>query len=132
METEEKAIVCSRLCLGERMYSIPCRASCFVLEDLNYIQKELHQDDFKEKDVFILIFKIVLGKTASATRNLINSSPQTEETTFALSSVFILLLGPLKYKILKPQLTKNKRWKISSHCPFDLNINNKAKKVHPS
>ena len=34
-------------------------------------------------DKFILFFKIVLGKTASAARNWINSFPQTEETTFA-------------------------------------------------
>ena len=46
----------------------------------------------KEKDEFILFFKIVLGKIASAARNLINSSPQTKATTFAFSSVFILLL----------------------------------------
>ena len=61
------------------------------------------QEDFEEQDEFIpffqiilvhfiLLFKIVLGKTASAARNLINSSPQTEATTFALSSAFILLL----------------------------------------
>ena len=52
----------------------------------------MHQDDLKEKDKFILFFKIVLGKIASAARNLIHSSPQTEATTFAFSSVFILLL----------------------------------------
>ena len=33
------------------------------------LQDELHQDDLKDKDEFILFFKIVLGKTASATRN---------------------------------------------------------------
>ena len=45
-----------------------------------------------KKDEFIQFFKIVLGKIASAARNLIDSSPQTEATTFAFSSVFILLL----------------------------------------
>ena len=30
---------------------------------------ELHQDDLKEKDEFIIFFKIVLGKIASAARN---------------------------------------------------------------
>ena len=40
----------------------------------------------------ILLIKIVLGKTASAARNWINPSPQTEATTFAFSSVFVLLL----------------------------------------
>ena len=38
------------------------------------------------------VIQIVLGKTASAARNLINSSPQTEATTFAFSSDFTLLL----------------------------------------
>ena len=37
---------------------------------------------------FILLIKFFLGKTASAARNLINSSPQTEVTTFAFSSFF--------------------------------------------
>ena len=40
---------------------------------------------------FILFFKI--GKTASAARNWIKSSPKTEATTFAFYSVFILLLS---------------------------------------
>ena len=54
-----------------------------------------HQDDLKEKDECILFLKIVLGKIASATRNWINSPPpppQTDATTFAFSSVFILLV----------------------------------------
>ena len=38
------------------------------------------------------IIKIVQCKTDSAARNWINSSPQTEGTTFAFSSVCILLL----------------------------------------
>ena len=33
-----------------------------------------------------------IGKTVSATRNLINSSPKQKQTTFAVSSVFILIL----------------------------------------
>ena len=43
------------------------------------------------------IFQIVQCKTASAERNLINSAPQTDATTFVVSSVFIRLLwcGPL-------------------------------------
>ena len=52
----------------------------------------MHQDDLKEKDAFIIFFKIVLGKTASAARNWINSSPETDSTTFAFSSAFVLLL----------------------------------------
>ena len=38
------------------------------------------------------IIQIVQCKTASAARNLINFYPQTESTTFALSSFVILLL----------------------------------------
>ena len=47
-----------RLCLGGRMYPRPCHASCFASQHFNY----WHQDDLKEKDEFILIFKIVLNK----------------------------------------------------------------------
>ena len=50
----------------------------------------MHQDDLKEKDEILLFLKIVLDKIASVARNLINSSPQTEATTFAFSYVFIL------------------------------------------
>ena len=57
-----------RLCLGNRIYKIPCRAS------------DLLQDDFEEMDEFILFFQIILvqfilffkivpGKTARAARN---------------------------------------------------------------
>ena len=49
-----------RLCLEGRIYSIPCRASSFTLDDLTYLLEQLHQDDMKEKDKFILFFKIVL------------------------------------------------------------------------
>ena len=79
-----------RFCLGGRIYSIPCLASCFALGDLNDMYDELRQDDLKEKDEFILFFKIVLGKIARVARNLINSFPQTEATTIACFSVFIL------------------------------------------
>ena len=50
-----------------------------------------NQDDMKEKDEFILFFKIVLGKTSSAARNWLNSFPQTEATTVAFSSVSLIL-----------------------------------------
>ena len=43
----------------------------------------------KEKDELILCLKIVLGKTASAARNWINSAHQTAATTFAFSPVLI-------------------------------------------
>ena len=45
-----------------------------------------------ELDEFNLFFQIDQGKTASAARNLINSGPQTDATTFAFASVSILLL----------------------------------------
>ena len=51
------------------------------------------QDDLKEKDEFIL-YRI--GKTACAATNLINSSPQKEETTFGFSYVFILILRAMQ------------------------------------
>ena len=76
---------------GDRSYSIPCRTSCFALGRFEE-QDELHQDDLKERDEFILFFKIVLGKIACAARNCINSAPQTAATTFSFSSVYILLL----------------------------------------
>ena len=52
------------------------------------------QDDLKEKDEIILLFKIVIGKTASATKKLINSShPQTEATTFAFFCLYPSSMG---------------------------------------
>ena len=41
---------------------------------------------------FILVFQIVQCKTASPAGNWINNAHQTEATTFAISSVFILLV----------------------------------------
>ena len=46
-----------RVCLGDRIYSVPCRASCFALVDL------------EEKVEFILFFHIDRGKIASAAGN---------------------------------------------------------------
>ena len=46
-----------RVCLGGRIYSIPCRPSCFTLVDL------------EEKVDFILLFQIDGGKTAGAAWN---------------------------------------------------------------
>ena len=56
-----------RFYLEARIDSIPCRASCFSLDDLNYRMN--YQDDLKEKDEFSLFDKIVVGKIASAARN---------------------------------------------------------------
>ena len=63
----------------------------------------LHHDDMKEwiwtapgcyeeKDEFLLFFKLSWCKVANATGNLINSVLQTTPTTFAFSSVYIILL----------------------------------------
>ena len=94
-------------CLGGIIYSIPSQF-CTTVDDLNF---RMHQDDLNEKDYFILFFEIVLGKTASSARQLINSFPQTEATTFAFSSVFILLLHMLysqECNRFKSQLIKYK------------------------
>ena len=96
-----------RFCLGKRIYPIPCRASFFT------------QDDFEEQDElilffqiilvqFILLFKIILGKTASAARNLVNSSPQREATTFTFHSVLSFFYG------CRPQIHKVAKTTISS------------------
>ena len=55
-----------RLWLGEQIYSIPCRAIAVLPRTI--LKEDLHQDDLKEKDEFILFFKIVQGKIASAAR----------------------------------------------------------------
>ena len=67
---------------GDRIYSVPYRASCFASVDL------------EEKVEFILFFQLDQGKTASVARNVINSAPQTDAMTFAFASVPILLLYP--------------------------------------
>ena len=44
----------------------------FALTGRFELQDELHQENLKEMDEFILFFKIILGKIASTPRNLIN------------------------------------------------------------
>ena len=90
IKTEEKVVAFLGAGGGDRIYSIPCSASYFALDDLKK-KDELHRDDLKEKDEFIKFFKIVLGKIASAARN----AHQTAATTFAFFSVFVLLLWKL-------------------------------------
>ena len=48
-----------RCMVGVIICSIPCRASCFAMVWFEE-KDELHQDDFKKKDEFILFFKIAL------------------------------------------------------------------------
>ena len=68
------------VCLGGRICSIPCRAGCFALVYL------------KEKVEFILFFLIDRGKKLARQGIEHVFGPQTDATTFALSSNSILLL----------------------------------------
>ena len=52
---------------------------------------KLQQDDLKEKNEFILFFKIGLGKIASAARNLINSSLLPKLQQRPISALILLL-----------------------------------------
>ena len=63
----------SRL-FGGKICWISCRAHCFASVDLEETVK------------FFLFFQIDRGKTANAARNWTHSAPQTDATTFALSS----------------------------------------------
>ena len=51
IKTEEKAKVVAAV--GRQNLFIPCHASCFALGQFE-LKDELHQDDLKEKDEFIL------------------------------------------------------------------------------
>ena len=80
IELEYKAKVVASVWGAEFVqFLASCRASCF---DLVYL---------KEKVEFILFYQINRGKTASAARNGTNFAPQTDATTFALSTNSILL-----------------------------------------
>ena len=94
IKTEEKAKVVASV-WGKNLFNC-CHASYFAYDDLNYrvyMWNKGHKDDLKAKDEFILFFKIVIGKTASAARNWIHPTPpHTAATTFPFASVFILFL----------------------------------------
>ena len=77
----------------------------------------MHEDDLKEKDEFILFFKSVLGKISSAARILINSSLQTEATTFAFSSVCVSFYeyGTVPYRAPS-------RYTIGGYGSFDVKV----------
>ena len=87
IKTEEKATVVPSVWGLEYI-------QCLVLAVLHYSRTILSNgmNCIKEKNEFILFFHIVLGKIDSVARIWINSSPQTEATTFAFSFVFIFLL----------------------------------------
>ena len=65
IKTDEKAKVVASVLGEEYIKFLAALCSCFALDDLNYRMNELHQDDLKEEDKFILFFNIVLGKIAS-------------------------------------------------------------------
>ena len=73
-KTEEKAKVVTSD-WGEEFLAALAVLPRTILNNRNW--DELHQDDLKEKDEFILFFTIVPGKIASLARKLINASPQT-------------------------------------------------------
>ena len=80
-DTQAKAKVGTSV-WGGKIYSIPCRASCFALVYL--------EENFE----LIIFFQIDREKTASAVRNYINSPPKkkADATTFVFASLSILLL----------------------------------------
>ena len=79
----------SSCCLGDRIYSFPCRASYFALGRIWRKDGWIHPFLLIILVQFIIFFKSSYCKIASAPRN---SVPNTAVTTFAFSSVFILLL----------------------------------------
>ena len=79
IKTEEKAKVVASI------YSVPCLGRFWRIWRIHPFLSNHH-------GVYHPLIKIVQCKTASVARNWINSSPQTEATTFAFSSVFTLLL----------------------------------------
>ena len=60
--------------------------------------KESHREDFEKRINSSYSSKASKYKIASGTRSWINSVPQTAATTFAFSSVFILLLWLTDYR----------------------------------
>ena len=90
-DLEAKAKVVASLC-GQEFIQFLAAYSYVSYDDLkNRINSSFA---FKSSWCNTSIMKILIGKTASATRNGINSSPQTEATTFAFASVLILLWIP--------------------------------------
>ena len=57
-----------RFCWGGRIYVIPCRSSCFAYRTI--IKNRMNSSFFQIiLEQFVLLFKIVLGKSASVARN---------------------------------------------------------------
>ena len=89
IEEIQKTRQMSSCCLGDRIYSFPCRASYFALGRIWRKDGWIHPFLLIILVQFIIFFKSSYCKIASAPRN---SVPNTAVTTFAFSSVFILLL----------------------------------------
>ena len=78
-----------RFYLGDRIYSIPCRANYFVQCKITILKNRINSSFTSNQPGAIHpILQIVLDVAG----NWINAVFQTEATTFGLASVFILLL----------------------------------------
>ena len=96
-----------RFCLEDKINSIPCRASCFPpgrFWGIGWYHPFLQ--------IILVFFNSSHCKTASAAMNLTNYVPQTAATTFAFSTVFILLLClyPTCYLAGKPCMEDGSNW----------------------
>ena len=90
INTEEKAKVVAALWGAEFVQFLSALAVFTVKRFEEY--DELQQDDLKKRMNSSDSSKSSLYKINGAARNLIHSVPQTQVTTFAFASVFILLL----------------------------------------
>ena len=95
--------------MGYRIYSIPCHASYFALQDDLKDRKNLHQEDFNKKMNSLYSSKSSESKIASAARNLINSVHQTAATTFAFSFYLSFFYGSYLASLSLAQLTGSPR-----------------------
>ena len=90
IKTEETG---RHFCMGDRMYSIPCRASCFAY--YRTILKSGLNSSFSFKSSWC---NSTYNSNSSYRQNSYRGKefnkffPQRAETTFAFSSIFILLL----------------------------------------
>ena len=74
---EEKAKVVNAI-LGGKIYSIPCRGSCFALGRFEEYCRMNRTRMIEEKYDFIIFFNIVQYKIARVARTLINSVPHVQ------------------------------------------------------
>ena len=100
-----------------RIYSIPCHASHCALGRFEEYD-ELHHDDLKKKMNSSYSSKSSWYKIAGAAINGINFVPQTEATTFALASAFILLLWLGYCSLFSSQRGRRRLYIIVLLCSF--------------